>query len=150
MPAMSKRKRPPAPSCASCGERLEAIGGKRVVGTKQRGVLVCGPETTLGELHHPAHSVRLKGKEKEAIFVVTYGADWTDEARRRALEETAEGFRPWICQKCAGRTCSKCGSPLEYPIASSLLNDDGAVTHLMIVPPRVSCINPACATLVAK
>ena len=113
-------------------------------------MLVCGPEMTLGDLHHPAQTVRLKGTKKQEIFLVTYGADWTDEGRRSALEAALEGFRPWICQKCAGRTCVSCGAPLEYPIASTLLNDDGAVTHLMIVPARASCINPSCASSIAK
>jgi hypothetical protein len=98
---------------------------------------------TLGELHHPAHTERLGGKDP--IFVVTYGAEWSDEGRARAREAALSGMRPWICQRCAGRTCQACGAPLEYPIASTLLNDDGAVTHLMIVPPRASCINPECA-----
>lgn len=139
---MSKRKRPPAPSCARCGEPVEAIGGKRVVGTADRGVIVCGPEMTLGELHHPAKTFRLPGKD--AQFVVTYGTEWTEEGRQRAIDAAREGLRPWLCQKCAGRTCQACGAPLEFPIASTLLNDDGAVTHLMIVPTRASCINPEC------
>jgi hypothetical protein len=91
-----------------------------------------------------------KDKDKEAIFVVTYGDGWTDEARARARAEAADGFRPWICQKCAGRTCGACGAPLEYPIASTLLNDDGGVTNLMIVPQRVSCINPACTNAISR
>jgi hypothetical protein len=144
MGGMKKRKRPPAPSCARCGETLGAIGGKRVVGTPERGVLLCGPEITLGELHHPTQTELLEGKEK--LVVVTYGAGWTDDARARAKEAAVEGQRPWICQKCAGRTCAVCGAPLEVPIASTLLNDDGAVTHLMIVPTRISCINADCAS----
>jgi hypothetical protein len=140
---MKKRKRLPAPACARCGESLDAIGGKRVVGTPEIGVLLCGPEITLGELHHPTSTERLDGKE--GLIVVTYGAGWTPEARARAKEVAAEGLRPWICQKCAGRTCAACGAPLEVPIASTLLNDEGAVTHLMVVPSRVACINPACA-----
>jgi len=59
---MSKKKRPPAPSCAQCAEPLSSIGGKRVVGTQDRGVLVCGPETTLGELRPPARVMKLGGK----------------------------------------------------------------------------------------
>ena len=143
---MSKKKRPPAPSCAQCAEPLSSIGGKRVVGTQDRGVLVCGPETTLGELRPPARVMKLGGKE----LLVTYGAGWNDESDVRALEAALDGMRPWICQKCAGSTCKKCGAPLVYPLASTLLNDDGAVLHLMIVPSRNSCINPHCAKAVAR
>jgi hypothetical protein len=108
---------------------------------------------TLGELHHPARTEKLaelKEKEKDAIFLVTYGADWSDQARGRAREQVADGFRPWMCQKCAGRTCALCGAPLEVPIASTLLNDDGIVTHLQIVPQRATCINPSCASAAGK
>ena len=143
---MSKRKRPPAPNCAQCAEPLAAVGGKRLVGTPDRGVLVSAPETTLGDLHCPARVMKLGGKE----YVVTYGAGWTEEAASRALEAALDGMRPWICQKCAGRTCKKCGAPLEYPIASTLLNDDGAVMHLMIVPSRNLCINPDCAKAITR
>jgi len=143
---MSKRKRPPAPSCAQCAEPLEAVGGKRLVGTPEQGVLVSTPETALGDLQCPARVMKLLGKE----YLVTYGAGWTVEAETRALEAALDGMRPWICQRCAGRTCKKCGAPLEYPIASTLLNDDGAVMHLMIVPSRNSCINPSCSNAIAR
>ena len=143
---MSKRKRRPASACAQCGETLESIGGRRVIGTADRGVLVCGPEMTLGELHPPASIFKMVGAE----YVVTYGAGWTEEAELRAFEAGLDGLRPWICQKCAGRTCTKCGAPLENPITSSLLSDDGTVSHLMIVPARNSCINPQCSDAVAR
>jgi hypothetical protein len=145
---MKKRRRPPAPACARCGTTLAAIGGKRVVGTKQVGVLLCGPETTLGELSHPASTEHLDAKD--APFLVTYGEGWSAEARARARDAAAEGMRPWICQKCAGRTCAACGAPLEVPVAATLLTDDGAVTHLTVVPARIRCINPDCRLTVAK
>ena len=143
---MSKRKRPPAPSCAQCNETIETVGGKRLVGTPERGVLVAAAESTLGEIFAPARVRKLGGKE----YLVAYGPGWTDETEVRALQAALDGLRPWICQKCAERTCKRCGAPLEYPIASTFLNDDGAVMHLMIVPSRNSCVNPRCGKNVAR
>ncbi|MEI7894259.1 MAG: hypothetical protein WCI05_14285 [Myxococcales bacterium] len=114
-----------------------------MVGTPERGVLLCGPETKLGEFHHPAQTEQIAaGKGPE--YVVTYGPEWTAEGRRRAVEAARMGLRPWICQKCARRICPICGAPLTVPIASTLLNDDGLVKHLMAVPPRNTCVNPSC------
>lgn len=126
-----------------CGEALEKIGGKRIVSAQERGVVLGTTQTTLGELSAPARVQRL-GKDKDAVFVVTYGSGWSTESEARALEAAAAGDRPWICQRCALLTCARCGSPLESPIASTWLHDDGATSHLMVVPSRVSCINPEC------
>ena len=144
---MRKTKRTPAPSCAMCGEALEKIGGKRIVSAQERGVLLCTTQTTLGEISAPARMQRASGakdKDKDATFVVTCGTGWSEESERRALDATIAGERPWICQRCALLTCARCGSPLESPIASTWLHDDGATSHLMVVPSRVSCINPEC------
>src|SRR5437868_636030 len=106
---MRKTKRIPAPTCAMCGEALEKIGGKRIVSAQERGVLLCTMQTTLGEISAPARVQRVggaKAKDKDATFVVTYGATWNEESERRALDATITGDRPWICQRCALLTCA--------------------------------------------
>lgn len=52
--------------------------------------------------------------------------------------------RAWICQSCGDRACKACGSPLNPPLASDVLHDDGAVRHIGIYPVRPKCIRPSC------
>lgn len=142
---MSKRKRRPAPACAVCESRLEQVGGRRVVASRHRGVQLYAAETTLAEIETPSRVARLSTRE----FVVTFGP-WSPEEHMRAVEAALEGYQPWICQRCAGSTCHRCGSPLTVPIASTLVQDDGTLSHLMIVPKRETCINPECSGAVTR
>jgi len=37
-----------------------------------------------------------------------------------------------------------CGEPINYPVASDVIYDDGRIYHCMIIPADLGCINPNC------
>ena len=69
---------------------------------------------------------------------------WTDEAIERVRQDYLAGFRPWLCQKCTGRVCRKCGVPINYPLGSDVLYDNGCSSHVPILPFDPGCSNKAC------
>lgn len=121
-----------------CQKKLREIGGRRLVAQQQRGVSVvpseeAGPDTE-SVPEQPGLALRLWG-----------GGDFdTAEVRERARQTLAEGRRPWFCQACGGRACGQCGAPLNMPMGSDCLDDEGQVTHFGNFPVRPACTNPQC------
>lgn len=79
--------------------------------------------------------------------ILSYGEKrkkWTPGRIEKARQEYLHGFRPWICQNCAGKLCPECGAPLNYPMGSDVLYDNGCSSHCPCLPVNCGCSNPNC------
>lgn len=132
----------PADSCVLCQKTLDEIGGRRLTATGANLVHLSDKYRGGGDKRFPYQSVKLT--DDGDTYVVVQGTAWTAEAIDRAKETFLKGLHPWFCQVCGHRQCSKCGFPLNYPVAADVLYDDGENPHYMIIPADLGCINPRC------
>lgn len=134
----------PSERCLFCQRRIGEVGGRRIVSQQVRGVTISTQYQGGGSKDYPRRSIELG--DESGRYVVVWGEDseWTQQTIEKARNEFLSGHRPWFCQVCGGRTCSKCGSPLDYPMASDLVDDNGHITHAAILPFEPGCINPEC------
>ncbi|MFK5880512.1 MAG: hypothetical protein QM478_13580 [Flavobacteriaceae bacterium] len=137
-------RRPPAETCIFCNKPLDEIGGKRISAQQLRGVTLSNKYQEGGNKDFPHQSIKLFDDSK--IYMVIWGekTKWTEAAIAQAKNEYENGKRPWFCQICGERKCSKCGSPINYPMGSDILYDDGYSSHAAIIPSDPGCINPNC------
>lgn len=69
---------------------------------------------------------------------------WSEESIQRATAAFHRGKRSWFCQLCGNRICPDCGSPLQQPVGSDVLYDDGFTAHVGMLPCHCGCVNPQC------
>lgn len=138
---MDKKPKLPAASCIFCRKSIEEAGGRRLVAATI-GYRVSNWKISGGSRDHPFRSIKFP--DSESTYLVVWGQKWTPETIRQALATLQDGKRPWFCQKCGNRKCAVCGRPLNHPSAADVLYDDGTVSHCMIIPADLGCINPKC------
>ena len=63
---------------------------------------------------------------------------------KKEKEIIHKGYKAWICQICADRLCSECGSPVQRPVGRDVIYDDGYTCHIAIFPP-LGCTNENCS-----
>lgn len=131
----------PDSHCILCKKTIEEVGGRRITAQHFRGITFS--VNRRGGGNPPYRSIKLS---EYPFYLVIWGERslWNQEAVQRATDAFHKGKKPWFCQKCGRRTCSICGAPINYPMASDLLNDDGSNPHLSIFPVKPTCINPTC------
>lgn len=134
----------PSDRCVLCGKTLEETGGRRLVANKLRGICLSNKFKGGGDADYPYQSVKLD--DSEVVYLLVWGEKekWTLEAIARAKSEYLNGRRPWFCQVCGERTCSECGAPINLPMGSDVLSDNGCSSHVTIFPFDPGCINPEC------
>ena len=138
---VARRRRPPAPTCVFCDRKLAEIGGRRVTWSTFAGVVVRASREAIGTIPHAALVEPLSPPYRGALLVV-----WPPdtEAADRAVEQWENRLRPWACQRCAGRTCGRCGSPEKHPFGTDVLGDDGCVRHVPLLPGPAGCVRDGC------
>jgi len=137
-------KRPPAKTCVFCNKPLNEIGGKRIIAQQLRGIALSKKKTGGGNKDFPHKCVELFSEP--VIFMDFWGEKdkWTEAAIKSAKNAYLDGKQPWFCQVCGERKCSKCGSPINYPMGSDILYGNGCSSHVAMLPFDPGCINPAC------
>lgn len=130
---------PPADKCVVCGKTIEMVGGRRIYnqGKNIRGV-------DLVTIHHKKSERLPLHDGSDEIFVAVWGDIFSPEILQRAKDTFFAGKRPWYCQECGQRTCRECGSPMQLPMGSDCVNDNGSTSHSPIYPCSPGCINPDC------
>ena len=140
---MADKLRLPGPACIFCQKTIDDIGGRRLVATtKGHGYGVYDRQIGGGSKDRPFKS--MKFPDAESKYLVVWGDRWTSESMRQALKTLLSGKQPWFCQKCGNRQCSVCGEPINYPVASDVIYDDGHIHHCPIIAADLGCINPNC------
>tara|TARA_R110002049_G_scaffold307975_1_gene510440 strand:+ start:7586 stop:8089 length:504 start_codon:yes stop_codon:yes gene_type:complete len=137
-------KYPPAEKCIFCNKKIEEIGGSRIIAQKLRGVILSTKPQSGGKKDTPRQSYKLDDKTDR--YVVVWGEKelWTASAIERARNEFLSKHSPWYCQICGARKCSKCNSPINYPMGSDILDEDGYSSHCAIFPVNPGCSNKEC------
>ena len=134
----------PSEGCIFCGRELGDVGGRRIIAQTVRGVVLSNKYQGGGNKEYPRQSVELG--DGSGRYVVVWGkkSDWTKSVIEKARNDLLNGHRPWFCQACAGIICSKCGSPLNRPLGTDILYDDGSSGHCAFFPFNPGCSNPQC------
>jgi len=132
----------PASKCVVCEKTIEAIGGRRIVAQQLRGLRLSEKYEGGGNPNLPRRSFPLD-KEK-SLFMVVWGDIWTDESINRALKEFHNDRHPWFCQICGKRTCSECKYPINMPVGSDCIDENGCTSHCPILGFDPGCINSQC------
>jgi len=134
----------PADRCVFCDKTLLETGGMRLACQGLRGVCLSGEYRGGGNKDYPYQSFKLSNDPE--IYLVVWGekSKWTELAIAKAKNEYLNGKRPWFCQVCGERKCGQCNSPINYPMGSDILNDDGCTSHAGVFPFDPGCSNPDC------
>lgn len=122
----------PAPVCCTCGESLEAVGGRRIVSTRSKGVFLIPAK---GDVGGRIKRWRIKGNSETSLGTVGPESFWTPDRIERGCSHVVNGFQPWMCQRCAGQCCTACGNPLKRPPGA--LDIDG--NSFALLPASVPC-----------
>ena len=139
--------RPPVPSpashCVICQKSLDEVGGKRIVAQQLRGVIISKEYRGGGNPDYPYRSFKIS---PTPLYLTVWGemSMWPEDAIQRAVDDFQKGKASWFCQICGKRACSVCGAPINYPMGSDILNDNGSSSHCGIMPFNPGCINPRC------
>ena len=134
----------PSDTCIICNKHLEEVGGERIVSQQPRGITISDEYQEEENTKYPRRSFILS--ENPNKYLVVWGEKelWTADVIERAKAEYKRGKRSWFCQLCGKRTCGECGSPINVPMGSDILSDDGQSSHVAILPIDPGCINPKC------
>jgi hypothetical protein len=137
-------KRPPSKTCILCGKTIEEVGGRRMIAQKFIGVTLSDKYSGGGNPDYTHQSVKLY--DDGNTYVTMWGGKdlWTADRIDSAHKEYLTGHSPWFCQICGRRACSKCGAPVNMPVASDVLYSNGETDHVPIIPADLGCINPKC------
>ena len=137
-------QRPPAKTCIFCNKSIKDIGGRRITAQKFRGVTLSKNKTGGGNTKYPRQSLELFSEP--ITFICFWGEKekWTESAIMSAKNAYLNGKQPWFCQICGKRKCDKCATPINYPMGSDILYDDGHSSHAAILPFNPGCINTDC------
>ncbi len=139
-----KKKRLPAKQCVLCQNPLAEIGGMRIVAQHSWEVGVTDQPRGGGNPQYPERSIPLEDGSGLFLWVKGDPSKWTDAAIERARRDYLDGVRPWLCQKCTDRVCGECGAPINYPMGSDVLYDNGCSMHIAVFPFDPGCSNKAC------
>ena len=140
-----KKTLPPAERCVICEQTLDEVGGgKRIIAQQLRGLCLADRPQGGGNPDYPRKSVPLGDGTGRYLMVWGEPEKWTDESIERARQTYVDNQRPWLCQRCAERTCSECGAPINYPMGSDILHGNGCSTHAAIFPFDPGCTNRQC------
>ncbi len=134
----------PSDTCIICNKHLEEVGGERIIAQQPRGIIIRNEYEGEENAKYPRRSFILS--ENPNKYLVVWGEKelWTDGVIKRAKAEYEKGKQSWFCQVCGKRTCGECGSPINVPMGSDILSDDGRSIHVAILPVDPGCINPKC------
>jgi transcriptional regulator with XRE-family HTH domain len=142
--AKQMKNRLPADDCAMCGLAIEEVGGRRLLTTISRVLMVKGIPINYGGRWDEIHAVRLGGSFHQ-FFLVLVGIPWQEAIVNRARAQAQAGQIPWFCMRCAGQVCKRCGSLTREVPGSTFLDDDGQTTYYALLPIRSpGCSNPKC------
>ena len=136
----TRRHRQPAPTCVFCARPLSITGGKRITWSSAAGVVVRGYNDPVGRI--PSRALLAPLPEPYAGVLIIWPAN--KEALDLAMEQWTSRHRPWACQGCARRVCDRCGSSEKTPMGSDIVEDDGRVLHVPILPGPAGCIREGC------
>ncbi len=132
-------------SCLICSSTIAEIGGNRIISQKLRGVALSNKYLGGGNPDYPFTSVRLYDNNPNS-YVTAWGEPdkFSGNALNRARQSFLNNLHPWFCQKCGVRTCSTCDFPLNQPVGSDVISDNGCISHVPILGVNAGCINPEC------
>lgn len=131
----------PATRCVCCERSLEEFGGKRITAQKFRGYALLDEPRVRGKNDPEYKNIKIDGSP---IYLCIWGEIWHPEAIQKAIDTIKDGQKPWFCQACGKRLCSVCGYPVNRPMGSDILMDDGSNPHCGIMPFNRGCCNPQC------
>ena len=134
----------PAQNCVICNKFLQLIGGRRLIAQQLRGIILSKKYQGGGNKDYPHQSFKLSEDSDDYVVVWGKKSFWTKAAITQAIKDFQNDMRPWFCQKCGVRQCSACGEPINYPMGSDALSDDGCTSHIPIFPYDPGCINKKC------
>ncbi len=134
----------PAERCVICECTLDGVGGRRIIAQKLRGVCLTAQYRGGGNPDYPERSIPLGDGSGYYLLVWGEPSKWNDAAMERARQDYLAHRRPWLCQKCAERVCRECGAPINYPMGSDALSDNGCSSHIPIFGIDPGCMNKAC------
>lgn len=126
----------PAPDCSLCGTPWTPASGPRVIAQKGRSVTIADEKSGGHRWAALSNGQFLGFKSRDS--------EWTDEAQARAISAAEAGYRPWYCSKCASRTCSTCGAPLNSPVGCAWVGDNGCIGQSPLLGVNPGCINADC------
>ena len=134
----------PADECGVCGNTLDEIGGRRLLTTIRRALLIKGVQTNWCGQWRQLCAVRLDDPYSQ-LYVIMAGFKAADEVMERARSQAQAGQTPWFCQRCAGHVCQRCGSLFKGVPGSTFLDDEGHTTYFALLPIGYPpCSNPEC------
>jgi len=137
-------KRLPANEWGVCGKTLDKIGGRRLLTTISRALLIKGVQFDWGGSWSETRAVRLD-EPYSHLFVLMAGSVATDATLARACAQAQAGHSPWFCQRCAGQVCERCGALTREVPGSTFLADDGHTTYYALLPiGKPGCSDPKC------
>ncbi len=136
------KNRRPADDCAVCGVTIEEVGGRRLITTLARALMVKGVPIQYGGRWDEIHAVRLVGQFHQ-FYLVLVGIPWQEDIVIRAREQAQAGNTPWFCMRCGGQVCERCGSLTREVPGSTFLADDGKTTYYALL----SIGEPGCSNL---
>jgi len=141
---MNNEKRLPATRCVMCEKTIEQVGGMRIVAHIHIGIGLSNQYKGGGNPDYPYQSFQLN--EDKTLFLTVWGEEekWTVTAIENAKKDFQNNLQPWICQVCANRKCHTCGKPINYPVGSDIVKQNGCITHIPIIPSNLGCINKQC------
>jgi len=141
----TENTRLPTKSCVLCERTLEEVGGgKRIIAQQLRGLKLSKTLESRG--YSGCHERFFPLHDDDEQYLLVWGEKllWNENAIERAKKAFQQGYRPWLCQLCAVRACSKCGAPINYPMGSDIIYSDGYTSHVAIQPFDPGCNNKAC------
>ena len=134
----------PAESCSVCRLSIEDVGGRRLLTTNTRSLLIRGSATDWRGRRREVRAAQLKGEFRQ-LFVVVTGFSEQDEILIRACAQAQAGQTPWFCQRCAGQVCERCGALTREVPGSTFLADDERTTYYALLPiGEPACSNQKC------
>lgn len=137
------KKYPPSDTCIICSKSLDDIGGERIVAQVPRGLVISNTESVNNDTIYQPQSYTLSVNPGK--FLVIWGEELqTDVVIEKAKREYKKGRQPWFCQVCGNRTCEECGTLIQFPMGSSLLDDNGNRWRIPLLPIEPECTNPKC------
>lgn len=132
----------PSHECMFCRKTIEKAGGRRIFSKHDLSITRSKKYRGGGNKDCPFVSVPF-GK-KQYINFRGKKELWTRVLETYVTREFNAGRQPWYCQKCVGRICRECGSPVQYLHGCDVIYEDGSTTHSAIFPIPQGCINRRC------
>lgn len=130
----------PSAHCVSCERSLGDFGGKRITAQTPRGYALIDKPRTGGNNDPKYTNIEIDDNQ----FLCVWGEVWSPEAIQRAVKTIKDGELPWFCQFCGQRLCFHCAYPLNLPMGSDILCDDGTNPHYAVLPFNSACCNSKC------